>query len=258
MHVELEFLHKTQFPLLRLIRAGAYFAPKGKDYPLHENAHWEIHCYRLGHITSIIADEHYEVQPGMVTIVPPETPHGEIARTAYANYFVFVEVPPNTCLPRVVFDDAHQSLLQVCAACVRECNADAPHHQMMVDALSVQLSILLYRAYQNQQCSDDERLVRSAEQFFRERFASHLRIKDVAREMGVSTSYLRMQFKRLRGETPLDCLHRIRLEQALHRLRTSDLTLDIIADMCGYDSASHLSRHIKRATGKTPGMFRPI
>jgi transcriptional regulator GlxA family with amidase domain len=51
-------------------------------------------------------------------------------------------------------------------------------------------------------------------------------------------------------------LQEIRVRHALNLLRTSDITIEAVALQCGYDSASHLSRHIKRATGKTPGSLR--
>jgi AraC-like DNA-binding protein len=47
------------------------------------------------------------------------------------------------------------------------------------------------------------------------------------------------------------------VRHALNLLRTSDITIEAVALQCGYDSASHLSRHIKRATGKAP-QFAPL
>jgi AraC-like DNA-binding protein len=257
MHTASDFLHKTPPPWLEIVRAGAYSAPKGKSFPSHVDAFWEIHYYRSGHIESVIGDDCIEVHPGMATIVPPRTPHGENAWTAYANYFVFINVPASVALPRVIFDDSDQSLMHVCAACAREFKSHTdPYQDVMLRTLASQLTVLLERVCRNQQCSDAERLVRSVEQLFEENYASPMMVQDVAREMGVSPSHVRAQFKLHRGETPMDCLQRIRLRHALAWLRTSNMTLEAIAHACGYDSASHLSRYVKRTTGKTPGDLR--
>jgi transcriptional regulator GlxA family with amidase domain len=67
---------------------------------------------------------------------------------------------------------------------------------------------------------------------------------------------LRAYFARLRGCSPLAYVQKVRLQHAWMFLTTSDITLDRIAELSGYDSASHLSRHVKRACGKSPGSLR--
>jgi AraC family transcriptional regulator len=47
-----------------------------------------------------------------------------------------------------------------------------------------------------------------------------------------------------------------RLDRARALLRETALPLADIAAACGYASASHLSRHVKAATGATPGQLR--
>ena len=46
------------------------------------------------------------------------------------------------------------------------------------------------------------------------------------------------------------------MRRAVSLLHSSTLTLEAIASMCAYDSASHLSRMVKRAAGKSPGALR--
>jgi transcriptional regulator GlxA family with amidase domain len=51
-------------------------------------------------------------------------------------------------------------------------------------------------------------------------------------------------------------LQAIRVQHALGIIRNSNLSLETVAHACGYDSASHLSRHVKRVTGQSPGALR--
>ena len=50
----------------------------------------------------------------------------------------------------------------------------------------------------------------------------------------------------------------LRLRFALGQLRTSTLTLESVARLAGYSSASHLSRHVRSATGVSPGELRRV
>jgi AraC-like DNA-binding protein len=101
-----------------------------------------------------------------------------------------------------------------------------------------------------------EQLVTQAERIFEERFAARIRIATVAAELGISPSALRASFARLRGTSPRTALQNVRLRHALSHIRNSTLPLQVIADLTGYDSVSHLSRHIKAATGSAPGALR--
>ena len=257
-----DLLHETFPPCaLRLQHAGAYEAPKGKHFLPHQHPrHWEFVYYRRGAIRCTLGPDVYDVRPGAALLTPPGTVHAEYAHTAYANFYLLLEGPPavEAPYPRICFDDAQQSLGTLCAALVREWAGREPSRDALLPLLVAQLDVLLQRKHKaTLPISPAEALVAQAEMLLREQFAAGVRVGDVAREVGVSPSLLRAHFLRLRGETPIARLQKIRLEHALALLAAdANLTLDALADLCGYDSASHLSRHVKRATGKSPGACR--
>ncbi len=267
MHDEKVFLHKTPqilSPLLdsppRIVVAGAYYAPKGRDFPPHRDTVWELHYYRQGHIECVIDGDRYKSQPGMMTLVPPNTLHGEIAWTDYANFYIHIDAPIDYGFPRVMFDDADESVMHVCAAIVREQKMpESPEKQLMLNILSMQLQVLLPRLRCNRQhehgCNTVD-LVRRVAAILDERYSTSITIEQIASEIGISKSYLREQFKAVRGMTPIAYLHETRLRHALALLRNTNRTLESVAISCGYDSASHLSRHVKRFMGKSPGALR--
>jgi AraC-like DNA-binding protein len=252
MHETPHLLHKTP---LRVNNAGAYEAPAGRHFPPHQHRSWELVYYRAGNIRCTIGGAAYDTQPGVLLLTPPNTVHAEEARTAYANFYLAIDAPASLPWPRRCLDDADRTLGRLCGALVREWGGQAPDYEEMLTALLEQLAILLRRARQPA-VPDAERLVRQAEGLLAQRFATPLTIGAVAAEVGASPSYLRAQFARLRGRSPLAQLHELRLRHALGLLRTSTLTLDVIADLCGYHSASHLSRHVKRRFGVPPGALR--
>jgi len=145
----------------------------------------------------------------------------------------------------------------VCASLVREWTSRYANRVEMLAVLLRQLDLQLRRAHEHPALSRGERVVHEVERLFHERLSTSLCVTDVAQEVGVWPTMLREYFARWRGQPPLARINALRVEHALALLRTSDFTLEAIADLCGFDSPSHLSRHVKRVTGQRPGAFRP-
>ena len=256
MHGMPQPLHGSPRGELELVGAGPYQAPQGKDFPPHYHITWEVVYYRSGHIPCPIGDELYEGRPGVLLATPPRTIHSEIATTPYSNYWIQIDAPCDLPWPRVCLDDSDQSLSHLCMMIVRESKQQTDDQDEMLQLLLRQLDLRLRRAQQHQQLPVAERMVREVELLLEERHSTSLTFRALAQEIGVSSSHLRAQFVRLRGHSPKEHLRAIRLREALSLLSNSTLSLEAIASLCGFDSASHLSRHVKTATGKSPGSLR--
>jgi AraC-like DNA-binding protein len=150
----------------------------------------------------------------------------------------------------VCYDDADRTLGRVFDALVRE------NDEELRTLLLSELDLRLRRSAGAPPTSPAEQLVIEAERIFEERFASGLRIATVAAELGISPSGLRAAFTRLRNTSPQAALQAVRLRHALAHIRNSTLPLQAIADLTGYHSVSHLTRHIKASTGSAPGALR--
>ena len=245
-------MHKS----LRLLGAGVHTAGPGKDYPSHAHTSWELVYYVRGRITCPVGDETYAATPGTVLLTPPRTWHAELSRTGYVNRFLQVDAAADSPWPRICFDDGDRSLGRVFDTLVRESTQPADESDRLCTLLLEELDLLLRRAAAASPVTAAEQLVAQAERIFEERFAARIRIATVAAELGISPSGLRASFARLRGTSPRAALQHVRLRHALGHIRNSTLPLQAIADLTGYDSVSHLSRHIKTTTGSSPGALR--
>ncbi len=78
----------------------------------------------------------------------------------------------------------------------------------------------------------------------------------LARGLASSPYHFHKQFRSLTGETFHACVMRLRLEKAMHLLRTGSGTVTSIALACGYANGEMLSKAVKRAFGLTPGEIR--
>jgi AraC-like DNA-binding protein len=254
MHKSLDLLHQAPGYALPLLHVGSYEAPAGQHFPPHQHPVWELVYYRAGRIGCVVDDATFEAYPGLLVATPPRTVHAELAWTAYANTYLTIDMPREYSWPLVCSDDASNSIGHVFHCLFAEYHGNSVHRTEMINALLLQLNVLLLR--QQEALPREERFISEVERLMAERFSSPLSIQQIAREVGIAPSTLRAQFARVRGRTPSAYLQEIRVRHALNLLRTSDITIEAVALQCGYDSASHLSRHIKRATGKTPGSLR--
>lgn len=243
-------------PSPHLLAAGAYTAAPGNDYPSHSHSCWELVYYVRGRITCPIGDETYAATPGTVLLTPPQTRHAEQSRTGYTNRFLQVAAAPTHPWPRVTFDDGARTLGRVFDALVEESAQPTTSTTRLCELLLAELDLRLQREATTPPPTPTEQLVIQAERIFEDRVASRIRVQDVAAELGASTSALRSAFNLTRGIPPSAALQQVRLRHALAHIRNSTLTLQAIANLTGYDSVSHLSRHIKSATGSSPGSLR--
>ncbi|MFF5206789.1 GlxA family transcriptional regulator [Streptosporangium sp. NPDC000396] len=81
-------------------------------------------------------------------------------------------------------------------------------------------------------------------------------IVDAARALGISERTLQRTVRRTLGTSPVRFIQDLRVEQASHLLRTTDLSLDAIARKVGYEHANTLRILLRERTGNTAGALR--
>jgi two-component system, response regulator YesN len=107
-------------------------------------------------------------------------------------------------------------------------------------------------------CGDNgDRLVDAALDHMRGHLSTvGLELKDVARANHVSASHLAHLIKAKSGASFLKHLTRLRMEEALRLLSTTDLTISTIATMVGYEDAAYFHRVFRREVACTPSSYR--
>ncbi|MGW0751662.1 GlxA family transcriptional regulator [Streptomyces sp. NPDC002587] len=94
------------------------------------------------------------------------------------------------------------------------------------------------------------------ERWIREHMDQPLKMPEAARAVGTSERTLQRAVDRVLGISPLRFAQTIRLEQAAHLLRTTDLPTEAVARRVGYENASTLTTLIRQRLGTTPGRLR--
>ena len=83
-----------------------------------------------------------------------------------------------------------------------------------------------------------------------------LNVSSIAENFNISISYVSRLFKNLTGTGLLDYVHFLRIEDAKHLLKTTNLSIKDISTKVGYYNSLTMTRAFRRYEGVTPSDFR--
>ena len=100
--------------------------------------------------------------------------------------------------------------------------------------------------------------VSQALSWIRKNLTEDFSVDTAAKGIGYPKNLLQKRFKKVLGCTIGSEIRRIRLEWAMHLIRTSNKSISQIADTYRFSNASYLCRRIREKTGRTPKtLFKP-
>lgn len=99
-------------------------------------------------------------------------------------------------------------------------------------------------------------LVQRAARLVRERACEGLNVEQLCAELRVSRSALERRMKAAIGRTPKEELQRMRFRRAEWLLRETDLTMECVAEQCGFAHGHYFQSAFGKRYGRTPGQFR--
>jgi LacI family transcriptional regulator len=102
---------------------------------------------------------------------------------------------------------------------------------------------------------DDPDVV-AAVRHIRENACNGLTVDDLVASLSVSRSLLERRFRRCLRRSPQQEIRLVQLKRVRQLLTETNLTLDAIANLAGYEHPEYMSVVFKRLTGQTPGEYR--
>jgi transcriptional regulator GlxA family with amidase domain len=93
-------------------------------------------------------------------------------------------------------------------------------------------------------------MVERFERWARSQLARPFSLEDASRAVGTSGRTLARRLRLVLGKSPLSYVQDLRVERAVHRLATSDASIDDIAAECGYEHGLTLRTLLRRKTGQ--------
>ncbi|HEX2948343.1 MAG TPA: AraC family transcriptional regulator, partial [Armatimonadota bacterium] len=98
--------------------------------------------------------------------------------------------------------------------------------------------------------------IKRAQSYLHSHLAEKINLKDLCAVCNMSEFYFQRVFKALVGETPSEYLLHLRLTHAEELLAGTDMTMDEIADKCGFGQPAYFQYVFKKHENSTPGAFR--
>ena len=83
-------------------------------------------------------------------------------------------------------------------------------------------------------------------------------IEKYASMLGISPSYFQHIYSDFFGVPFQQDVIQLRIEQAKYILTTTGITLEQVAELCGYTNEVHFYRQFKKITGSTPAHYRKM
>ena len=156
-----------------------------------------------------------------------------------------------------------QTLRHLMEVLLREKHDGFLSGSLFVDSVATALASYLLRRYSV--ASPTERnftggmapsTLRRCVEFLEAHLEGDLRLSDLAREAGVSTSHFLRIFRQSTGKTPYQFLLHRRVKRARLLMRDLRAPLTEVALATGFADQHHLARVFRRITGVTPSSYR--
>ncbi|WNQ13316.1 AraC family transcriptional regulator [Paenibacillus aurantius] len=213
-------------------------------------------------------DKEYPLQAGDLVLLQPGDDYDlvveeEDGRVASGDYYLLCEGPwieewwsrsERPPVTRIVPDD---QLLGLWRSLVQEKNRSGEENTELADCLLRALCLFLDRAVSETLEADGASFViRRLKRFIEENATSSFKVEQAAHYAGISVSRAVHLFKALYGKTMIQYAIEIRLHAAVERMKYSTMTLEKIAETCGFASYSYFHRVFRSHFGLSPAAYR--
>lgn len=234
---------------------------------------WEFQAVLKGRIAPILPTGVGKLEARHLWVFPPGSPHGwdgEGAATAEVAVFHFpvVPAPLRETLPHAGFLSIALSAGQIERLRVLQSQALAGFRQpdaftyLQQEHLLLELSLLAASAHTVREIEENARglsgihTVKKALLWYGINLSRSPGLDEVARAVGASPAHLRRLFHKGLGCAPKVALQRLQFQRALDEMSRTNDGLEVIAERCGFGSASAFSRAFKERMGYAPRTWR--
>jgi len=223
----------------------------------HYHTGYEVIVGVKGNGTFFIEDKKIDFYPGIIVIVPPNTPHssvfeGENERLSVNGEFGHVF---NAHSPIIIYDNAQNEGITLAKMIFRNRYGENEYLSALITA---------FAHFLMQNLKNDSEINLAVKEIVNEItdsfFESTLDLKYLLNKSGYAEDYIRAKFREFTGSTPVEFLTKVRINQAcsLIDMYGNSLQLSEIAEKCGYTDYVYFSRKFKMITGVSPREYMKL
>ncbi len=225
--------------------------------PMHRHTHYEIIIYTKGTGTLSTKTMQLQCSPGTIIIMPPFRMHASTSETDYERIFISGEFSQflHMTSPVILSDNADGEGVQLAKMIYRNRFGNPEYLTALTNAL-------FHFILQNIEADDAvHSAIRDIIEKISDRFFdSNLGLQALLQKSGYAEDYIRAQFKKITGKTPVQFLTEIRISHACFLIDTykNSLSLTEVAEKCGFVDYIYFSRRFKQVTGLSPRQYAAL
>ena len=221
----------------------------------HFHPCYELVYYLKGSGRSEISGTQYEFHENTFFLIQPKHIHNE-QEYQYVEVMFTGFTTNNYQLTEGIFPDKDGSILRLMSAIHGEMQQKKPYYRSMMNALTEELILNVLRIVEAQKVKEDS--FEYSLNYIDANATKNISIQQIAANLGYNYDYLRHLFINKMNISAKQYLLEAKLNNVRDILLHSDVSLDTIASMTGFSSASHLCMVFRKAEHMTPKEYKQI
>ncbi|MBN1158371.1 MAG: AraC family transcriptional regulator [Bacteroidales bacterium] len=258
------------------ILAGSEYPPTGHPKGYHFS--WSngriLQEFQINYITDgegimETSSEKYQIKPGMILIIRPNVWHRyrPVKSKGWKEHYIGFQgdfaarlIEKNEQLNKspVIHIGFNEDILSRFLEVISLVKSERPAYQHISAGLVIQILGQIIALIRNKNFWDSpiENSIQKSCLMIRDNMYQTLKIKDLAKDLGVNYSLFRKSFKKYTGLSPNQYHLALRIKQASFQLVNTNYSIKEISFNLGFCSVFYFSKLYKKKTGMSPSTYR--
>jgi len=259
------------------------FLTKSENNPKHSHHFFELAYVKKGMVKHIFNNEQQILKPGDYIIVDYGTQHGyEGQDIAIINCLFLPELidrSMNNCSgfeqllnsylikyyyhgavvspEKRVYHDSDGTVLETLEKMADEYRDKTPGYMELIRCYLIEIIIRTMRTTTvNLSYNEENGISRFVSEYVALNYAQPIKLSEICDQLSYSIPYVSKKFKDETGESFVECLQRVRLEEACRLLSNTTVNIETVAQRVGYSDIKYFRSLFKTVLGMTPKQFR--
>lgn len=226
-----------------------------KHCEMHSHKEWEIIYNISGNNRSVIDKTTYDIAAGDIMIIPPHTLHNGCSDVFYTD--MYIQAKEIDFHKPIVIHDYDGNILKLFFILHKTFMQKDSNYANLCDSLLDAICQYI-KKYASSECR--HAFVYDVKDFIYENVSnSDFKISQIAEYVGYNIDYIRRNFVKATGKTPLKYLLLLRFSLAKKLLlQETYFSVEDVASKCGFADAFYFSTAFRKETGLTPTDYRNI
>ena len=142
--------------------------------------------------------------------------------------------------------------------CLKEEDASAKYDpETLIPILHVMVDEVLGKVYvRTHAYGNAKSIIMEIQQYICAHFSEDISLSALSRQFTISEKYLSSLFKTVVGQNLVSFVNEVRIEKAKQILKETTLSVQCIAELCGFNDYFYFSKVFKKKTGVTATQYR--